>query len=82
MLGQGPVSIVEFFADPKNETLETNKPPAMHNIINLKELERIQKPSERISDPALAEYARKLKFDTFLSVRQNSPKITWNICTV
>ena len=81
-MGQGPVSIVEFFADPKNETLETNKPPAMHNIINLKELERIQKPSERISDPALAEHARKLKFHTFLSVRQNSPKITWNICTV
>lgn len=29
LLGQGPVSIVEFFADPKNGTLGTNKPPAM-----------------------------------------------------
>ena len=29
LLGQGPVSIVEFFVDPKNGTLETNKPPAM-----------------------------------------------------
>ena len=29
LLGQGPVSIEEFFVDPKNGTLETNKPPAM-----------------------------------------------------
>ena len=29
LLGQGPVFIVEFFVDPKNETLKTNKPPAM-----------------------------------------------------
>lgn len=29
LLGQGPVSIVEFFADPKNGTLGTNKPNHM-----------------------------------------------------
>lgn len=29
LLGQGPVSKVPFFADPKNGTLETNKSPAM-----------------------------------------------------
>ena len=29
LLGQSPVFIVEFFVVPKNETLKTNKPPAM-----------------------------------------------------
>ena len=32
LLGQGPVSIEEFFADPKNGTLETNKPPALRVV--------------------------------------------------
>ena len=32
LLGQGPVSIEEFFADPKNGTLETKKPPAMRVV--------------------------------------------------
>ncbi len=32
LLGQGPVSIEEFFAVPKNGTLETKKPPAMRVV--------------------------------------------------
>ena len=36
LLSQGSVSIEEFFVVPKNGTLETNKPSAMYNIINLR----------------------------------------------
>jgi len=31
-------SIEEFFADPKNGTLENKKPPALRNIINLRKI--------------------------------------------
>jgi hypothetical protein len=32
LLGQGPVSIEEFFVDPKNGTLETKKTPTMRVV--------------------------------------------------
>lgn len=36
LLGHEPVFSVEFFVVPKNETLKTNKPLALCNIINLR----------------------------------------------
>ena len=49
MLGQSPAFIAEFFVDPKNGTLKTNKPPAIQSRTQIcGELERLRRENLRL----------------------------------